>query len=129
VVALQERSHPLAALAACVGAADIAALRAAVGAVRVAAELRAYAVELVRATRSLPGVSLGAGPRASIALTRSAQALALFDGSEFVHPEHVREMAVAVIAHRLVIDPQAKFSGVNGRKLVDELLEKLPVPA
>jgi len=129
VVASQELAHPLAALAACVSAERIAALRAAVGGVRVSAEVRAYAVELVRATRTAAGVSLGAGPRASIALTRTAQALALFDDAEFVHPEHVREMAVAVIAHRLVIDPQAKFSGVTGRKLVEELLEKLPVPA
>ncbi|MSQ53188.1 MAG: MoxR family ATPase [Betaproteobacteria bacterium] len=129
VVASQEITHPLDALAACVAAENIAALRAAVGGVRVSVELRAYAVELVRATRGLAGVSLGAGPRASIALTRTAQALALFDGAEFVHPEHVREMAVAVIAHRLVIDPQAKFSGVTGKKLVEELLEKLAVPA
>ena len=129
VVASQELAHPLAALAACVSGESIAALRAAVGGVRVAAEVRAYVVALVRATRSAAGVSLGAGPRASIALTRTAQALALFDDAEFVHPEHVREMAVAVIAHRLVIDPQAKFSGVTGRKLVEELLDKLPVPA
>lgn len=129
VVASQERSHPLAALGACVAAADITALRAAVGGVRVSDELRAYAVNLVRATRGAAGVSLGAGPRASIALTRTAQALALFDGMAFVLPEHVREMAVSVIAHRLVIDPQAKFSGVSGKKLVEDLLDKLPVPA
>ncbi|MFM9969067.1 MAG: AAA family ATPase [Burkholderiales bacterium] len=129
VVSAQERAHPLDALGACVGAADITSLRAAVGGVRLANEVRGYAIELVRATRTLAGVSLGAGPRASIALTRSAQALALFDGVEFVHPEHVREMAVAVIAHRLVIDPQAKFSGVSGKKLVEQLLETLPVPA
>jgi MoxR-like ATPase len=128
VVASQELSHPLDALGACVSVADIASLRAAVGHVRLSDEVRAYAIELVRATRGLAGVSLGAGPRASIALTRTAQALALFDGVEFVLPEHVREMAVAVIAHRVVIDPQAKFSGVTGRKLVEELLEKLPVP-
>ncbi|OGA22862.1 MAG: magnesium chelatase [Betaproteobacteria bacterium RIFCSPLOWO2_02_FULL_65_24] len=129
VVASQERLHPLASLKPCVSEADIAALRAAVGAVRMAAEVRRYAVELVRATRTAAGVLLGAGPRASIALSRCAQALALGEGAEFVHPEHVREMAVPVIAHRLAIDPQAKFSGVTGRKLVEELIEKLPVPA
>ncbi len=129
VVESQELSHPLAALGACVGADDIAALRSAVGGVRVSREIRTYAIDLVRATRTAAGVALGAGPRASIALTRTAQALALFDGAEFVHPEHVHEMAVPVIAHRLVIDPQAKFSGATGRKLVEELLESLPVPA
>ncbi len=129
VVASQERSHPLAALAACVDLQQIGALRAAVGGVRVSPEVRAYAIDLVRATRTAAGVALGAGPRASIALTRTAQTLALFDGAAFVHPEHVREMAVAVIAHRLVIDPQAKFSGMTGRRLVEDLLGTIPVPA
>jgi len=129
VVASQERSHPLAALAACVDLQQIGVLRAAVGGVRVSPEVRAYAIDLVRATRTAAGVALGAGPRASIALTRTAQALALFDGAAFVHPEHVREMAVAVIAHRLVIDPQAKFSGTTGRRLVEDLLGTIPVPA
>ena len=129
VVSAQELAHPLASLSACVSAASIVELRAAVGSVRVSDEVRAYAVELVRATRTAAGVGLGAGPRASIALTRTAQALALFDDTGFVHPEHVREMAVPVIAHRLVIDPQAKFSGMTGRKLVEELLERVPVPA
>ena len=129
VVEAQARAHPIDSLTACATAEDVHALRRAVGEVRISAEVRAYAIALVRATRSATGVSLGAGPRASIALTRTAQALALFDGAGFVHPEHVREMAVAVIAHRLVIEPQAKFSGTTGRKLVEELLETLPVPA
>jgi len=129
VVSAQELAHPLTSLSACVSSESVAELRAAVGSVRVSSEVRAYAVDLVRATRTAAGVSLGAGPRASIALTRAAQALALFDDAGFVHPEHVREMAVSVIAHRLVIDPQAKFSGMTGRKLVEELLDKLPVPA
>ena len=128
VVASQADSHPLDAIGACVSADDVEALRAAVGGVRMADEVRRYAVDLVRATRTAAGISLGAGPRASIALSRCAQALALTDGAEFVHPEHVREMAAPVIAHRLGIDPQAKFSGVTGRKIVEELLEKLAVP-
>lgn len=129
VVASQEQVHPLTSLSPCVTNEDVAAMRAAVGSVRMADELRRYAVDLVRATRNAPGVSLGAGPRASIALSRCAQALALADGADFVYPEHVREMAVPVMAHRLAIEPQAKFAGVTGRKLVEDLLEKLPVPA
>ena len=57
------------------------------------------------------------------------QAAALFDGSEFVTPEHVQQMAVPVIAHRMVMDPQARFSGVTARGVVEELLKKLKVPA
>ena len=52
---------------------------------------------------------------------KTAQALALFDGSEFVTPEHIQEVAVPVIAHRLVIDPQAKFSGVTARTVAQDV--------
>ncbi len=92
-------------------------------------ELRRYAVDLVRATRALAGVQLGASPRASLALVKAAQALALLDGAAFVVPEHVQELAVPVIAHRLVIDPQARFSGVTAPGLVEEIVKTVPVPA
>jgi MoxR-like ATPase len=59
---------------------------------------------------------------------KAAQALALFDGQEFVHPEHVHEIAAPVIAHRLVLEPQAKFSGVTAQHLVDEIVKRVPVP-
>jgi MoxR-like ATPase len=60
---------------------------------------------------------------------KTAQALALADGQEFVTPEVIQELAVSVIAHRLVLQPQAKFSGVTGRGVVEALVKKLPVPA
>jgi MoxR-like ATPase len=59
---------------------------------------------------------------------KAAQALALFDGEDFVTPEHVQEVAVAVIAHRLAVDPQARFSGVTATRIVEELLKAIPVP-
>ena len=83
---------------------------------RISDELKHYVVELVRRTRAAPQVLLGCGPRASIALAQTAKALALFDGEEFVRPEHVQELAVPVLAHRMVIDPQARFAGVTARR-------------
>jgi hypothetical protein len=80
--------------------------------VRISAELKRYVVDLVQATRTATGVSLGASPRASLALMKAAQALALLDGGEFVTPEHVQEIALPVIAHRMVVDSQARFTGV-----------------
>ena len=59
---------------------------------------------------------------------KAAQALAFADGEAFVWPEHVRELAVPVIAHRLVIDPQARFSGVTAEAIVRQLLERVPLP-
>jgi MoxR-like ATPase len=60
---------------------------------------------------------------------KAAQALALLDGSEFVVPEHIQDIAVPVVAHRLVIDPQARFSGVTAQGIVEEIVKKIPVPA
>jgi MoxR-like ATPase len=74
-------------------------------------------------------VQLGASPRASIALMKAAQALALFDGLDFVMPEQIQELAVPVIAHRLVMEPQARFAGQSARSVVDEMVKKTRVPA
>jgi MoxR-like ATPase len=97
--------------------------------VRVSDEVKRYAVDLVRATRNAPGVQLGASPRASLALIAAAQALALFDGQAFVTPEHVQELAGPVIAHRLALDPQARFSGVTAASIVEEVVKAIAVPA
>jgi MoxR-like ATPase len=59
----------------------------------------------------------------------TSKALALFDGQEFVTPEQVQEIAVSVIAHRMVMDPQARFSGRTAEGVVEEILEEVPVPA
>jgi len=107
----------------------VLALKARVKAVRISAELKRYAVDLVRATRGAASVLLGAGPRASLALTHTARALALIDGEEFVRPEHLREIAVPVLAHRLALAPEAKFSGVTAQGIVEDILKSTPVPA
>jgi MoxR-like ATPase len=60
---------------------------------------------------------------------KAAQALALFDGFDFVTPEQIQELAVPVIAHRLVMEPQARFSGVTPRSVVEDVLKKTKVPA
>ena len=71
---------------------------------------------------------MGASPRGALALMKAAQALALLDASPFVTPDHIQELAIAVIAHRLVMDPQARFSGRTSDALVREILEQVPVP-
>ncbi len=92
--------------------------------IRISDELKRYAVDLVAATRTASGVQLGASPRASIALMKTAQAEALFDGLDFVTPEQIQKLAVPVIAHRLVLEPQARFSGVTARGVVEDVAEK-----
>jgi MoxR-like ATPase len=129
VLSAQEKTHPLDALPPVVALADIVALKRAVTAVRISDELKRYIVDLCAATRSRPGVQLGASPRASLALMKMSQALALMDGLDFVTPEQIQELAAPVIAHRMVLESQARFTGVTARGIVEEVLKQTPVPA
>ena len=79
-------------------------------------------------TRHAEGVQIGASPRASLSLMKCAQALALFDSLDFVTPEQIREIAVPVIAHRIVMEAQARFSGLSAERVVERLLETAPIP-
>jgi len=113
---------------ACASQDDIQTLKQAVQAVRISEELKRYIVDLVGATRTATGVQMGASPRASLALMKAAQALALFDNMAFVTPEHVQEIAVPVIAHRLKIDSQAHFSGLSGESVIKDILRQIDAP-
>lgn len=127
----QQRSgvHPVEQVQPCVSMEEVLALKDAVSQIRISEELKRYIVEIVRATRTAPGIELGASPRASLTLMKTAQALALFDGQTFVIPEHVQEIAVDVIAHRLVMNSQARFAGKTPQGIVGEILKTIPVPA
>jgi len=129
VLAAQDLGHPLASLRPVATREEVLALKDRVRQVRLADELRRYIVELVRRTRTAPQVQLGCGPRASLALAHAAKALALLEGSEYVRPEHVQELAVPVLAHRIVLDAQARFAGATGGALVADILREVPVPA
>jgi MoxR-like ATPase len=131
VAILSERSDhdPLDDVRPVAGADDILALRRAVRGIRVAEEIKHYIVALVSATRRRENVRVGASTRASLALLKMAQALALFDAEEFVTPEHVREAAVDVIAHRLMLEPEARYSGLTDVHIVRAILAEVPAPA
>src|SRR5215469_15358853 len=94
ILTAQEHNHPLDELKPCATLTEVLALKRAVEDVRISNELKRYAVDLVAATRTAPGVQLGASPRASIALMKTAQAMALFDGFDFVAPEQIQKLAV-----------------------------------
>lgn len=128
ILSAQQNQHPIEKLSVCVSQEEISVLRKAVHTIRITEELKHYIVNLVAATRSIQGVQVGASPRASLALMKTAQAMALFDNMEFITPEHIQEVAVAVIAHRIKIDSQSRFSGVTGESIVEEVLRKVEVP-
>ena len=129
ILSQQLQQHPIDTIKPCISVGEAIALRKQVKKVRISEEMKRYVVSIVNATRSASGVQLGASPRASLALMKVAQALALFDGYEFVTPEHIQELAVGVIAHRLVMESQASFSGITPEGIVEEIISSLTVPS
>ena len=91
--------------------------------------LSRYVVDLVGQTRSDQRLYLGASPRAGIALLRVSKARALADGRDYVLPDDVQAVASAVLAHRLILGPEARANGTKPQQLVREAVERTPVPA
>lgn len=129
ILAAQQSGHPVDQLEPCASLADIDRLIAAAEEVRVSEEIMGYIVDLVAATREVPEVQLAASPRAGLTLMKAARVIALFAERAFVSPDDVQSLAADVIAHRLVLDPQAKFSGLTARQIVEEVLSTVPIPA
>jgi MoxR-like ATPase len=96
--------------------------------VHVAETLNTYIVDLVGSTRASSDLSLGASPRASLALLRASRAYAASDGRDYVIPDDVKALARAVLAHRLIPAPEADMSGRTPGDVIDELLDSVPVP-
>lgn len=125
----QIKHHPIELLTPCVSLEEIVNFKEQVKSIRISEELKRYLVDLINATRTATGVHLGASPRASLALMKIAQALALFDGYEYVTPDHIQELAIDVISHRLVMESQARFSGQTPVTIIQEILNSLPIPS
>ncbi|MCK6188663.1 MoxR family ATPase [Pseudomonas sp. EYE_354] len=87
-----------------------------------------YAVRLARATRSWPGLAIGAGPRASIALVSGARARALLRGGDFVTPDDIKGCALAVLRHRVRIAPELDIDGLEVDQVLKQLLDQIPAP-
>ncbi|CAK0778714.1 MoxR-like ATPase [Gammaproteobacteria bacterium] len=120
--------HPVDRLTPCATLDDLRAARSAAAEVGVAESVRGYIVALTAATRHRAEIRMGASPRASITLFQLARTLALIDGRDFVTPDDVQSIAVDVLAHRLVIDPQAHYSGTTASELVCRIIADVPVP-
>ncbi|MGH3104746.1 MAG: AAA family ATPase [Gaiellaceae bacterium] len=117
-----ETLEPVSTLSELLGAIDDAK------AVFVEDSLHRYVVALLRHTRSDPRLYLGASPRAGIALLRVAKARALAEGRDYLLPDDVKEVAAYVLAHRVILAPEARSAGLSGADLVLAAVEKTPVP-
>jgi len=103
-------------------------LRGAVDGVKVAPEVREYIANIVRATREDPSLTLGGSPRASVALFRTARAAALLAGRDFATPDDVKQFALPVLRHRVMVAPEAEVEGRTSDDVLDALLTRVVAP-
>jgi MoxR-like ATPase len=124
----QTGDPPLDSLEPVADATDAIEIADAAKAIYVEESLNRYVVALLRATRGDSRLYLGASPRAGIALLRVAKARALADGREYLLPDDVKAVAAPVLGHRLIVAPEARSSGLTAEQVVEEALERTPVP-
>ena len=129
MLAEQTTAPPLETLEPVADREDVLAAVAAARDVYVQESVGEYVVSLLRHTRASPRLALGASPRAGIALLRMAKARAVAAGRDFVLPEDVQAVAVSVLAHRVIVAPESRTSGLSGEEAVHHALEETPVPA
>jgi len=96
--------------------------------VKVNQDIISYVTKLVQETRKDSNISLGASPRATLALIRAAQALAYLEGREYCIPDDILKLIQPVIAHRLILSPEARISQVKTEKVLKNIISKIPVP-
>ncbi|MEN6495201.1 MAG: MoxR family ATPase [Thermoguttaceae bacterium] len=122
------RGSPLEDLQPVVAEAELLAAQRAVREVHIDEKVRRYLLAIVHETRKHDDLNLGGSPRASIALFRTAQALAAISGRSFVQPDDVKRMAPSVLTHRLILRPESRLRKVTTAALFEEIVDEIPVP-
>ncbi len=123
----QKRIHPLEEISQVLGVDELRQMQSAIREVYVDQAVAEYIVRLVTATREHPDVYLGASPRGSINLYHAGQAFAALDGRDYVIPDDVKQLAVAVLAHRLIVKSQASLREIDPDAIVREILAEVPI--
>ncbi len=123
-----QREDPLDGLKPQVTAAEILALQKEAQNIHVSDDMRRYILRVVRTTREHPSVALGVSPRGSLALFKSAQALAALRGRDFVTPGDVQALCLPILTHRVHISPQIRLRGRTPAQVIAEIVEAVPVP-
>jgi MoxR-like ATPase len=125
---MQQLAHPIESISQAVDGKGLPGLQRQVRQVNVVESVRRYILNMVQATRAHPMLALGASPRGSLALFRAAQAYAALRGRDYVIPDDVKGVAVACLAHRMVVNPENALSGETTIGVVRELLKQVEVP-
>jgi MoxR-like ATPase len=121
-------THPLDKLEKILDIEELIELQQKVTEVKVSEPILNYILEIVRSTRTHPSVYLGSSPRGALALTKGAKAKAFINEREYVIPDDVKELAVKVLAHRIIVKPEDVMQGVTGEKVIEEILKGVEVP-
>jgi MoxR-like ATPase len=124
----QRDHHPYEDLAPVLSTDEVLDMQRQVRAVKVEATVADYIVRLVEYTRGDPRLRLGLSPRGSISLYRASQAMALMQGRNYITPDDVRQLAIPVLAHRIVLDTKAKYGGQKSETIIEEALSKTTTP-
>ena len=123
VVRQQLVAHPVEDLRPVASAEDVLEVRRVARQCHVADEVYDYAMDIIEATRSADSLRLGASPRGTLALIRCAQAMATIRGRDFVSPDEVKELAPDILAHRVILRPEARMDGQSAADLIGRILE------
>ena len=124
----QQLRHPIETLEAVIQVDELLAAMEEIKKVYVSNLIKRYIVELMNHTRQSTDVYLGASPRGSLALYRTGQTMAALVGRDYVLPDDIKKLAVPVLAHRIIVGPAARLREVSAEKIVQEILDSLPVP-
>ncbi len=128
MLAMLEHGHPLEKIEPVVTADELIVAQQAVRRVHVDPKLRQYLTQIVHDTRACDDLQLGGSPRASIALFRTAQALAAISGRSFVKPDDVKQVAGPVLTHRLILQPESRLRKITAEYVVSQVVAEVPVP-
>ena len=128
IISEQEIAHPITVLEIVTTPSGILEMQEAVNSIYVDSLIREYIVKLTESTRSHPEVYLGASPRASLGLFKTARALALIRERDYVIPDDVKFLAPTVLSHRIILAPSARMQGIRSMDIVDNLLSELAIP-
>ena len=124
----QQFAHPIDKLEQVISVEELLEAQAAVRQIHADPSIKAYLVEIVTQTRKHPDVYLGASPRGSLALFRSAQARAALHGRDYLIPDDIKALADAALAHRVIVGPAARIKDVSTRSVIRDILAAVPVP-
>jgi MoxR-like ATPase len=124
----QQRAHPIDSLGQVVSKEELLGAQAAIREMYVDVLVKTYIIEVVTRTRKHADVYLGASPRGSLTLFRSAQARAALEGRTYVIPDDIKALAPFALAHRMIVSPSARIKDVDAESIVRDILASVPVP-